>query len=170
MPPHIRKIRVVRPTLLVVGEGKAEVALAALLRSLYTRDGQGKAITIRDAQGKGAGNVVNAAIRHKKYGNYDGVCALLDTDTDWNEAVQARARKGCIHVVASDPCLEAVVLEILGERSTGTTSELKERFNRVVGGEAHSDGVIARLLSRDLLDNARPRVEILHVLLASFGV
>lgn len=55
--------RAVLRTVLLVGEGYAEVAFIAHLRSLYPSRGFGLAITVKNARGMGALSVVNFAIR-----------------------------------------------------------------------------------------------------------
>ena len=59
-----------RFTILLVGEGHAEVALLTHLKGLYASRGSGVAISIRNARGKGAAYVVNYAIRQTRNAAY----------------------------------------------------------------------------------------------------
>lgn len=121
-----RMVRKLRWTLLVVGEGLAEVALATHMRALYTRGKAGAAVTVRNARGKGARHVVDYAIRQGRDNDYSAVCALLDADTDWNERTQSMARRGGVDVVLSAPCLESSLLSVFGVHPPATTHECKQ--------------------------------------------
>ena len=80
-------------TVLLVGEGDAEVLFLQHLKSLYVQRGSGVAVTIKNARGKGAAHVVDFARRQSSNAAFDAVAALLDTDTDWSDKTQAAARK-----------------------------------------------------------------------------
>jgi len=72
-------------TLLIVGEGRHEVAFLNHLKHLYVPRGCGLSVTIKNARGKGALHVINWTARQIANVDYDAVAALLDTDSDWNE-------------------------------------------------------------------------------------
>ena len=83
-------------TVLLVGEGYAEVAFIEHLKTLYVSRGCGLALTVKNARGKGALHVVDVAIRQSRNAAFDVRAVLLDTDTDWNEKTQAwPARQKC---------------------------------------------------------------------------
>lgn len=77
--PHRRQVA---RTVLVVGEGDAEVLFLQHLKALYVQRGSGVVVTIKNARGKGAANVVDFAARQSRNAAYDLVVALLDTDSD----------------------------------------------------------------------------------------
>jgi hypothetical protein len=106
--------RQARRTVLLVGEGTAEESFLKHLKELYVERQGGVAVTIKNAHGKGAANVVDHARKQQRNADYDVVAALLDTDTDWNDATRKQARLGKVHPVPCSPCLEAVLLEIAG--------------------------------------------------------
>lgn len=162
--------RTVRQTVLVVGEGYADYHFLRHIRALYTSDHQGAHMALGNARGKGAANVVDYATRMSRQAQYDRVGALLDTDVDWTSAVQRRARSAAIQVLPSTPCIEAWLLDIVGQSKECDTEEHKARFRGVFGGDAHRDGLIAATFPRHILDAARPRVKVLHDLLSLIGV
>lgn len=162
--------RAVRRTALVVGEGDTEEALLLHLRRLYTHGGQGLRISIKNARGKGAGHVVDCAIRASANAAYDHCAALLDTDEGWTPAVRRRATSTSIQVVESDPCCEAWLLEIIGRGGERRSAEHKREFERAFGASAHDPRVFTTHFQRDVLDAARLRVETLDQLLRVFGV
>lgn len=158
--------RDVRPTVLMVGEGYAEESLLRHCRNSYTSGMQGCSLTIKNARGKGAANVVDCAHRHSLQAKYDYVAALLDTDADWNRTVERRAKSLGLIVLPSTPCIEAWLLEVVGDVRPGASSaDYKQRFAQRFGSEAHTDGLIPQHFSKATLDQARHTVAILNDLL-----
>ena len=148
--------RTVLRTILLVGEGYAEVAFLQHLKSLYVSRGCGLAITIKNAGGKGALNVVNVARRHSLNAAYDVRAVLLDTDTDWNDKTQAVARKTRVQVVACNPCLESMLLALHGDTAQGrSTMQCKQAFLARFASPAHDASVYAKHFSFEHMERAR---------------
>ncbi len=122
-------------TLLLVGEGETEQAFLQYLKALYVQRGSGLRVTVRCAHGKGAGHVVDYAIRQRVH-QFDHVAALLDTDAGWSSAVQKRAREKRIQVLKSEPCFEAMLLRAIGQSANGSAKDLKARLAPLVHGDA----------------------------------
>ncbi|SCC92978.1 conserved hypothetical protein [Thiomonas sp. X19] len=122
-------------TLLLVGEGETEQAFLQHVKALYVQRGSGLRVTVRCAHGKGAGHVVDYAIRQRIH-QFDHVAALLDTDAGWSAAVQKRAREKRIQVLKSEPCFEAMLLRAIGQSANGLTKDLKTRLSPFVQGDA----------------------------------
>jgi len=110
------RTRTVRETVLVVCEGYAEEAFLKHLRQLYTSKSEGRSLTIRNARGKGAAHVVTTTVRISRQLPHKLVASMFDKDTDWSEAAANDARKKKILPVVSDPCLEAVLLRMHGDK------------------------------------------------------
>lgn len=161
--------REVRGTLLVVGEGYAEVELLEHLRATYTHSHSGFAVTIRNARGKGAGHVIQHVIRQCAQVSFDRKAALLDTDDGWTQAVQTLAKRKRIEVVPSNPCLEAWLLDIVGRAGQRSTAEHKREFDKHFGRPAHQL-FLPDHFARGVLDAARARVFQLDLLLTLMGV
>lgn len=132
-PRH--SIRPLYRTLLLVGEGETEQAFLQHVKALYVLRGSGLRVTVRCAHGKGAGHVVDYAIRQRIH-QFDQIAALLDTDTGWTPAVQKHAREKRIQVLKSEPCFEAMLLRAIGQSANGSAKELKARFAPWVQGDA----------------------------------
>ena len=115
-------------TLLIVGEGAVEGAFLSHAKSLYVSRACGLSVKIKTAGGKGASHVINWTIRQMDNADYDGVAVLLDTDVDWTSAVEKRARQKKIRVMQSTPCVDAVLLRLIGESTTGDSRALKKRL------------------------------------------
>ncbi len=160
----LSKLRQVARTVLLVGEGDAEVQFIQHIKGLYVQRGSGVVVTVKNARGKGAGHVVDFAFRQSRNAAYDVKAALLDTDTDWNDKTRAVARKAKVHVVPCQPCLEAVLLQVQGESIAGrTTVQLKRDF-LAWSGAAASDVSVLRYFSREVLEVARSRVSVIDEL------
>ncbi len=157
--------RQVARTVLLVGEGDAEVQFIQHLKGLYVQRGSGVVVTIKNARGKGAGHVVDFAFRQSRNAAYDIKAALLDTDTDWNDKTRAAARKAKVQVMPCQPCLEAVLLTLYDASVDGRISaQLKQDFAARFGAAA-SDTSVLRHFSREVLDGARSRINVLDALL-----
>lgn len=151
-------------TVLLVGEGDAEVVFLQHLKALYVQRGSGVAVTIKNARGKGAAHVVDFARRQSINAAYDVVAALLDTDTDWNDKTRAAARKARVFPVLSEPCLEAVLLRMHRVPVEGRTAgQLKHDFATRFGLAA-SEAEVTRHFSRETVEAATGRVDVLQVL------
>lgn len=158
------KPRQVARTVLLVGEGDAEVQFMQHLKGLYVQRGSGIVVTIKNARGKGAAHVVDFAFRQSRNAAYDMKAALLDTDADWNNKTRAAARKAKIHVLPCQPCLEAMLLTMHRAPVDGrTTAQLKHAFAARFGSAA-SDPSVLRHFSRDVSDEARSRITVLSQL------
>lgn len=159
--------RNVRPTLLLVGEGYAEYTFMLHLKGLYVQRSSSVAVTLKNAKGKGALNVVRFAIRQSSNLPYDAVAVLLDTDTDWNDKAQAIAKKAKLIVLASRPCLEGWLLSLHGAGADGkTSSQLKEAFAQRFGGSALDASVYGKHFAKAFIEQARFKSESLAQLVA----
>jgi hypothetical protein len=149
-----RKQREQLPTMLIMGEGFAEVALLKHLRLLFLPRGAGLALTIDNAHGKGAKNVVNKAIAKSRVFAYDHVWVLLDTDTDYDERLVSEAKKKKIQIAACNPCLEAALLQIKGVQAAGQSADIKHQFEKRFGMPAHQAEVYAAHFGLKVLESA----------------
>ena len=156
--------RQVARTVLLVGEGDAEVLFMQHFKSLYVQRGSGVVVTIKNARGKGAAHVVDFAFRQSRNAAYDVKAVLLDTDTDWNDKTRASARKAKIHVMPCDPCFEAVLLNAHQAPVDGRmTAHFKQDFAARFGAAA-SDASVLHYFSRQVIEEARARIAVLDEL------
>lgn len=135
-PP--KKIRKVQRTILIVGEGYAEIQLLKYFKQLYHPREAGFVIKPSNAHGKGASHVVDHAIGQRRNIAYDVAAVLFDTDTDWNPTVRRRANEHGLLLLPCEPCLEAELLRIhvQGEVSD-TSNNIKRRFMQRYEAHAH---------------------------------
>jgi len=160
-----RKTRQARKTLLVVGEGDSEVAFIKHLRQIYCANGAGVSVTVRNAHGKGPDNVIHTAIALKRSGGYDQVAALLDTDLLWSPTIRKAAEKSRIALVGSTPCLEGLLLAVLGVQVPERSDQCKDELHLRVGSRMLDADDYQAPFSRVVLQGARSRVPSLDLLL-----
>ena len=153
------KKRYVAATLLLVGEGDAELVWLGHLKRLYVARGAGLVVTLKNAHGKGAAHVVDVAIRQSRNAAFDMKAVLLDTDTDWTQEVKVLAEKAGVEIVAATPCLEALLLRAHRYHVTGRTSaRLKSDFAKRFGADALDIKVYQEHFPRVFVEESRKHV------------
>jgi hypothetical protein len=159
-------LRKAQQTLLIVGEGHDEVAFLKHVKSLFITRGCGLSVKIKNAQGKGAQHVVEHTVGQKKNAQYNHTAALLDTDTDWNEKVRVLAVNNDIVVLASAPCLEAMLLRVLSKSDKGSSKILKKRLHNELAGDADNENSYAKYFTKPALKETKEPciVELLKLL------
>lgn len=163
-----KKMRRVRKTLLVVGEGDSEVAFLKHLRQLYCSGGAGVSVTVQNAHGLGPENVINTAITLNRMGGYDRVAALLDTDLPWPAATLRAAQKARVQLFGSTPCLEGLLLCILGQPVPELSEACKRSLYQRLGHKLTERDNFQAAFGRTILNGARARVRTLKELLDLF--
>ena len=111
-----------------MGEGDCEYAFLQHLRSLYCAERLSVKVTIRNAQGGCPKSIVNQVIRHIRLAHYDRQIALLDTDLVWSESLKKTAKKNKIEMIGSKPCLEGLLLRVLGKTVPNLSTECKKQL------------------------------------------
>ena len=160
-----RACRSVSHTVLLVGEGTTEQAFLRYIKSLYISRGCGVGVTIRNAHGKGPDHVVDYAIRQCRNAAYDRVVVLLDTDLEMSAAVRRRARTRKVQIIGSTPCIEGLLLMILGEHVPATSAECKQRYGGALPARLMLPEDYLECFPRRLLDGRRDDVpELAHLL------
>lgn len=161
-----KSVRKLKKTLLAVGEGSSEKAFLLHLKSIYST-GDPK-VTVVTAGGKGPNNVINHAIACMRCDGYDECVVLLDTDIPWPPKLVKQAEAKGIRLVGSDPCLEGFLLDILSRRKSNTNDGCKELLHPLLNGESTSRDSYSILFKKDIIENAKQRIEKLKVLVESF--
>ena len=154
----LRKGRAARHTILLVGEGVTDSAFLKHLKSLYISRGSGISAKIRNAHGKGPDHVVDYAIRHRQNAAYDRVVALLDADLEMSTAACRRARSKKIQIIKTEPCLEGLLLKILGKYVPAKSAECKARVSDALPAPLTTPKDYQANFPKDLLDERRDDV------------
>jgi hypothetical protein len=152
-----------RKTLLLVGEGADECGFLQHLKRLYVARGSGVAVTIRNAHGKGPEHVVDFTVRQTRNAAYDIKAALLDTDLVWPPRVIARARRERVLLLASDPCLDGLLLQVLERPVPAGSAECKAALRRLIPEPADRESYRS-VLTPELIEQRRAHVPTLEEL------
>lgn len=142
-------------TLLIVGEGLHDEAFVKHMKAVFVIRGCGLEVRVKNAKGKGARHVIDHTIRQSSNADYDIVAALFDTDQDWSDQVAALAKRKCIQILKSEPCLEAMLLRVLKLNCRGNSNELKKRLTTHLAGDAADPESYSRCFTRDVLENTK---------------
>lgn len=151
-------LRSLKKTLVFVGEGEAEKAFLRHMKSLY---GVGSIkLTIKSAGGKGPDNVINDAISTLENSKCDKVAVLLDTDLPWPGKLVKAARKLDIELIGSTPCLEGLLLTILGQPHPvpANNRTCKKSLHPQLAGKETLRESYQDLFSKSVLDDASDRI------------
>lgn len=163
-----KKKHQVRKTLLVVGEGDGEEAFLRHLRELYCTSGQGVSVTIRNAHGKGPEHVVDHAIRINTIYSYDRCACLLDTDIQWTGSLIKRAKQHKLEMIGSQPCLEGLLLTILGETVPTYSSDCKKFVEKLLRMDLTESKNYSKHFPKNVVESARLQLPTLNSLLNLF--
>ena len=155
-------------TLLIVGEGADEKAFLSYLKQQLVPRGAGLMVTIKNAKGKGAKGVLDYTIRQSRIAEYDTVAALLDTDTDWSDALKKQAKSHKVLLLKSEPCFEAMLLRLLGKTPELDSKNLKAQFAPFVNNEATNSKQYAKHFNPEKLEAMQHTEPTIETLLSLF--
>lgn len=164
----VKKIRHQRKTLLVMGEGDCEAAFLQHLRNIYCSNGEGVAVTIRNAQGGGPVSIVTQVIRHIRLASYDKKIALLDTDLTWSDELKKIAKNNDILMIGSNPCLEGLLLNVLKKPAPLISRECKKTLQSHTKADMTEWRHYDPHFSREIFEDARKILTELDNLLSYF--
>lgn len=162
-------VRAVRETVLIVGSGYAEEAFLKHLKGLYTSKAAGKSLTVGNARGGRAVDVVAEAGRISRRLPHQVLVALFDAALDSEGGATTAAQKRRIVAVRCDPCLEAVLLRLHGDDTERDCAGHKGAFAHRFGGPAHDPAVYALHFPQKLLNATRASCKQLDELLRLLG-
>lgn len=150
-----KKQRQIRATLLAVGEGDTEEAFLKYLRSTYCSGNAGVSVTVMNAHGKGPGNVVGTAVGHLRMRAFDRALTLMDTDLEWMKKDREAARKNKIDLIGSTPCIEGLLLRLLGKPVPSQSVQCKKSMAQLTKVDLTDPGAYTNLIPKARLDVAR---------------
>lgn len=114
-------------------------------------------ITIKTAHGKGPNNIIGDAI-----GTYNAtaknmqVAALLDLDLDWDKSQVKDCDKCGIKLVGINPCIEALMIEILGLKlpHPATNESCKSLMQPKLSGSSTDKRSYEKLFTEEVINKA----------------
>ncbi|MEM7790240.1 MAG: hypothetical protein AAF546_02460 [Verrucomicrobiota bacterium] len=162
--PWKQKPRHTRHTTLLVVEGDTELAFVNYLKRLCGRN-CGTRITLENAHG-GCGDVV-LKLAIKLSSPYAACACLYDNDRSpkLKKLIRKAKQLGIIEI-PSTPCIEAFLLEILGEKTPANSDECKRTILRIVGSDSLTEvATFEKYFPKDLIDRQRANIDQLDTLL-----
>lgn len=148
--PNKRKHREARKTAQIVVEGYTEEAFCKYLKSVFARD-CGIYVEIYNCRGGSPQDVVLSAMKRR---GFDRTFLVYDTDVTLPAQWAATIRIEGFIKVASSPCIEALFLEILGERVPQDAAGCKREFLKYMSDVQKYDyRSYGTHFSREVLEN-----------------
>jgi hypothetical protein len=163
--PYKHKPRHARHTTLIVVEGETDEVFIRHLKSHFGKD-SGSRITVRSARGN-ADAVLKSAL--DSFEAFDLRIALYDGDCDPSRTLLKRAQQRRIRLLVCSPCLEGLLLAILGERAPGTTADCKRRLGQRVLSPLTNPQTYVRYFPPDLISTCADELDLLRDLLSLFN-
>lgn len=140
------------------------------MRATYTAGRPGAPhVKPKQAGGKGSNNVIDTLLGAAKCSQPDKLVALLDGDAPPSTAKRREAERKNVGFIVLSPCLEGLLLKILGQPVPGSSQECKDRLKHIDSREPFESGFYAKNFPKNLLDQARSRVAELDALLVLFS-
>lgn len=158
-----------RRTVLICCEGKADRAFLLHLRGLYCagRDNPPN-VTPKQAGGKGGNNVVATLVGSSKNAAYDALVALVDADVPPQGKALKDVERYKVIVVTVSPCLEGLLLKLLGQAVPVLSADCKSRLKAIDPRDPFADGFFAARWPKALLEEKRLAIAELDALLKCF--
>lgn len=162
--PWKQKPRHTRHTTLIVVEGDTELALINYLKALCGRN-CGTKVTLENAHGGSGDAVLKLAIKLCKA--YDARACLYDADRAPTVKKDIRKAKQLdIQEIKSNPCIEALLLEILEEKVADSTEDCKRALQRIVGNDSLTEvATFEKYFPGDLIERRSSEVRQLDALM-----
>ena len=146
--------RILRSTLIIVGEGIHEKAFLSHLKSLYSANTNQK-VKVDSADGGSPEDIVRTAIKKSKGIAYDKKFILMDSDIAIDEKTKKLAQKNNITIILSEPlCLEGMLLHLLGIRVPENSKKCKSLLHPKLDGKPTEKRSYEKLITKELLESS----------------
>lgn len=153
-------------TILLVVEGFTEEAFAQHLKDSYIEREMHIALRIKNAKGHGPEGIVDAfesMFKTTSYFDYKG--AFYDSDVPASDDVLRYLDKNKITSFVSDPCIEALLIELRGKRPLANTKACKGQLSKMLSGDPTDCLFYGKHFSKDLLEEKRRTSALINDLL-----
>jgi len=125
-------------------------------------------VTVRNANGRGPGNVIGTAIGALRISSYDKKLCLLDTYLVWMSESTKDAKRKKIQLIGLTPCLEGMLLLLLGKTVPITSNDCMRHLMKITGRDMYDSEDYAANFTYDRLQSARTFIKELDKLLNLF--
>ncbi|MEI7463086.1 MAG: hypothetical protein WCK03_01665 [Candidatus Taylorbacteria bacterium] len=145
-------------------EGESDEVFLKHLNILFGRD-SGSRLTVKSPHGNGDA-VLKTAI--ESFEAFDRRVALYDNDRPPQEKHLKAAHRKKIQILTCSPCIEGLLLEILGEKPSSSSAECKRRLEQLIGQSLTSLQTYERHFPLTLLTSCAAHIGTLRALLDLF--
>ncbi|MCX6874306.1 MAG: hypothetical protein NTW21_10940 [Verrucomicrobia bacterium] len=116
---------------LLYGEGLSDAAFLSHLKSVFISRGVGFQIKADGDDGGDPTHILRKCINYRRRAEFASRTVLIDTDRPWDrETVLALAEQENVRMLPSQPCLEGLLLRILGKAVPSSSRDCKRIFQR----------------------------------------
>lgn len=129
--PHNHSRCRLKKTVLLVGEGPCEWAFLKHLVSLFQFRESAFAARVENAHGGSPETVLLSARKLLRQRAYDVCVIVMDTDRPWPASLPGNIGITRMKYVAASPCLEGLLLQMLGVPGITTRSTLEQCKHRL---------------------------------------
>jgi hypothetical protein len=128
--------RVVKTSLIIVGEGAHDQAFLNHMKELYHNGMANQNVKIEAANGGSPADIIKVLIKKLKIADYDKSYVLMDTDIPLSDKDYKLAKDNKITMLLSEPlCLEGMLLEVLGQKAALTSQACKDKLHPQLAGK-----------------------------------
>jgi len=167
-PRMARRPRIIRRTILLIGEGAREVNFLEYLKQPVLCSPE-VSVQVRNAKGGSPGGIIQYANKQLSRKGHDRCLILMDCDREW-PATKPKLQGTPTTYVGSTPCIEAMFLEMLNApagEGAGSTSCKRAFEDRLRDNEKQNAGwkVYERLFPPEKIEEMAKRSKQFSVLL-----
>ena len=154
-----RKVRQTQKTMLIIVEGATEKAFIGHLKDLYVPRQCGLAVKIDNAKCGGPDSIFAYTLKAIKAVPRDCNVVVMDTDREWSVKLRSEASKKKITLCGASPCIDGLLLRILGKNVANSSSECKRQFeaNYLDAKKKLDKRNYSSVLPKDLIEKARKK-------------
>ena len=129
--PDKRKPCSAKRTALLVGEGATEYAFLCHVKKCIVGRESGISVKVEPAHGGSPETVIRTAHKLLAQRAYDRCLVLMDTDLPWPKVLHRKVGRTNITYVEARPCVEGLLLTIVGHKGIVPASSMAARCKRV---------------------------------------
>lgn len=159
-----KRTRKTNQTVLIVGEGDAEIAFLTHLKHLFNARDSGLSCTIRNAHGKGPERILKLPKRLAGSIQYDHLAVFLDTDIPLPNDAWIKVNAPGVEALVSEHCIEFFLLRLLGESPPHETKACK-RLMKQSGMDLLNASWYEARFTKSVLEQQRDRFPTLRRLI-----
>lgn len=162
------KRKIVKKTVIIVGEGLTEKAFLEYLRQFYIKRNSGISVKIQAATGGSPESILKYINGIIEQFDYDSKAILMDTDKEWSLLLRKKAQQKKIKLIGSQPCIEGLILEILEHNVPYESKSCKDACCKLFRGKLTNKETYQEQLSFERIEQKRQGISTLNEILTLF--